>query len=114
MSLRVLICIALGSSVLSAAVPLRLHAAQAGTVVSWGAQVLPLVEPTTRYKAIACGDGHNLAVSRQDTVVAWGGNYYGQSTVPSGLSEAVTVAAGINHSVALKSNGTVVAWGGNA
>jgi len=47
------------------------------------------------------------------TVVAWGWNNSGQTTVPAGLSGVTAMAAGYEHTVALKSNGTVVAWGGN-
>jgi len=46
------------------------------------------------------------------TVVAWGGNDYGETTVPVGLSNAMAIAAA-NYSVALRTNGTVVAWGYN-
>jgi len=45
--------------------------------------------------------------------VAWGNNNYGQTDVPSGLSNVVAVAGGYEHSLALRSDGTVVAWGGN-
>ena len=47
------------------------------------------------------------------TVVAWGKNREGQTTVPAGLSGVVAIAAGYYHPVALKQDGTVVAWGGN-
>ena len=47
------------------------------------------------------------------TVVAWGGNSDGQTTVPAGLSGVVALAAGGFHTVALKQDGTVVAWGHN-
>jgi hypothetical protein len=47
------------------------------------------------------------------TVVGWGYNYFGQSTVPPGLSGAVAIAAGEGHSLTLQSDGTVVAWGDN-
>jgi len=45
------------------------------------------------------------------TVVAWGLNSSGQTTVPAGLSGVVAIAAGAGHIVALKWDGTVVAWG---
>ena len=47
------------------------------------------------------------------TVVAWGFNSDGQTTVPAGLSGVVAIAAGAWHTVALKQDGTVVAWGEN-
>ena len=47
------------------------------------------------------------------TVVAWGDNGFGQTTVPAGLSGVTAIAAGGSHTVALKNDGTVVAWGYN-
>src|SRR5258708_9360481 len=58
-------------------------------------------------------------------VVAWGaGTFvttndsdlynYGQSIVPSGLTNAVLAAGGWRHSLALKSSGTLVGWGDDA
>ena len=44
------------------------------------------------------------------TVVAWGDNGEGQTTVPAGLSGVVAIAAAGYHTVALKQDGTVVAW----
>jgi hypothetical protein len=38
---------------------------------------------------------------------------YGQTTVPSSVTNVVAVAAGYNYCLALKADGTVVAWGGN-
>jgi hypothetical protein len=46
-------------------------------------------------------------------VVAWGNNDYGQTNVPSGLSNVVAIAAGHDHCLALQANGMVVAWGNN-
>src|SRR5438445_4898454 len=83
-----------------------------GTVVGWGAQVIPYVQPGTRFKAITAG-GHSLALKNDGTVVAWGSNASGQSTVPAGLNSVVAIAAGGLHSLALKNDGTVVAWGAN-
>ena len=38
---------------------------------------------------------------------------YGQTNVPSGLSNVVAIAAGGDHSLALTAEGRVVAWGDN-
>ncbi len=40
---------------------------------------------------------------------AWGANYYGQATVPTGTFLAA--AAGDDWSLALRTDGTLVAWG---
>ena len=53
------------------------------------------------------------ALTQGGTVVAWGRNSSGQTTVPAGLSGVVAIAAGYIHTVALKQDGTVVAWGYN-
>ncbi len=42
-----------------------------------------------------------------------GRQHFGQTNVPSGLTNAVAIAGGAVHSLALKSDGTVVAWGDN-
>lgn len=47
------------------------------------------------------------------TVVAWGDDTYGQTAVPSGLTDVVAVAAGQFHTLALQPDGTVTAWGRN-
>jgi alpha-tubulin suppressor-like RCC1 family protein len=83
-------------------------AQRAGTVVSWGQQVLPLVPPGTRFQAIAAGWGHSLALRSDGTVVGWGRNNFGQASPPAGLSNVVAIAAGSQHSLALLSDGTVV------
>lgn len=43
---------------------------------------------------------------------AWGDNTYGQTNVPPGLSNVVSIAAA-GHSLALKADGTIAGWGGN-
>ena len=71
---------------------------------------------TTRRRSPA-GLGHNLALKRDGTVVAWGGIFDGQgyvpATVPDGLSGVIAIASGDDHDLALKQDGTVVAWGRN-
>jgi hypothetical protein len=45
------------------------------------------------------------------TVVAWGLDADGRTSVPPGLSNVVAIAAGTAHVLALLPDGTVVAWG---
>ena len=63
--------------------------------------------------AIATGFYHTVALKSDGTVAAWGYDYYGQTTVPAGLTGVTAVAAGAYHTAVLKSDGTVVAWGMN-
>lgn len=63
--------------------------------------------------AVSAGAGHIVALKADHTVVAWGGNFWGQSTVPDGLTDVVAVEAGNDFSLALKANGTIVGWGSN-
>jgi alpha-tubulin suppressor-like RCC1 family protein len=60
---------------------------------------------------VSAGYYHSLALRKDGTVVAWGGNEGGQTEVPAGLSGVVSVSAGGMNSLALKKDGTVVAWG---
>ena len=46
-------------------------------------------------------------------VIAWDSNAYGQTNVPTNVTNIVEMAAGDNHCLALKADGTVIAWGGN-
>lgn len=53
-------------------------------------------------------------LAAQGTVVAWGDNSFGQTTVPVAAQSGVTaIAAGGNHTVALKDDGMVMVWGSN-
>jgi alpha-tubulin suppressor-like RCC1 family protein/chitodextrinase len=65
-------------------------------------------------RAIAAGGGYTVALKNDGTVVAWGDNSYGQTTIPAGLTGVTAIAAGNSHTVALKNDGTVVAWGDNS
>jgi alpha-tubulin suppressor-like RCC1 family protein len=64
--------------------------------------------------ATAVGYHHSLALKANGTVVAWGWNDDGQTSVPAGLSNVVAIAAGEYHSLALKSDGSIRGWGYNA
>jgi alpha-tubulin suppressor-like RCC1 family protein len=45
------------------------------------------------------------------TVTAWGGNEWGGTSVPAGLSNVIQIDCGYGFSVALQSNGTLTLWG---
>ncbi len=51
--------------------------------------------------------------ARSGTVVAWGKNDRGQTTLPTALSHITAIAAGGNYNLVLKRDGTVVTWGKN-
>jgi alpha-tubulin suppressor-like RCC1 family protein len=63
---------------------------------------------------LSAGNSHAVLLKADGTVVAWGNNSDGQTTVPAGLSGVVQVSAGYDHSVAVKSDGRVVGWGNNS
>jgi alpha-tubulin suppressor-like RCC1 family protein len=50
----------------------------------------------------------------QSFIVAWGNNSWGQTNVPSGLTNATAIAAAYQNSLALKTDGTVSGWGYNS
>lgn len=83
-----------------------------GHSISCGETDVP--SSATNVVAVAGGDKHSLALRYDGTVVAWGGNDYGQINVPSNLSNVVAIAAGSYHNLALKSDGTVIGWGNNS
>jgi alpha-tubulin suppressor-like RCC1 family protein len=79
------------------------------------------VEGLSEVVAISAGAECNLALLKNGTVVAWGGDDLGNGTlagsdvpVPvSDLSEVVAISAGAESNLALLKNGTVMSWGGN-
>jgi alpha-tubulin suppressor-like RCC1 family protein len=74
--------------------------------------------------AISAGGEHSLALLKDGTVLAWGGNKYGQlgdgtttdrsTPVPvQGLRKAISICAGSLNSFAVQEDGAVFAWGSN-
>ena len=64
--------------------------------------------PASGVTAIAAGYWHTVALKSDGTVVAWGHNFNGQTTVPPG--ERGDGRCGGSWAVALKAMATVVAW----
>ncbi|WNG45970.1 RCC1 repeat-containing protein [Archangium minus] len=76
--------------------------------------------------SMAAGRVHSLALDRDGTLWAWGGNAYGQLGDGSGpdfdlrhlnptqvLTHVSSIAAGAYHTLAIKQDGTLWAWGHN-
>ena len=89
------ICI-LGLAVMSFGVCLLARASdQPGVVVSWGTRIIPRsFYDGKRVIQVAGGQAHSLALKSDGTVMAWGQNYSGASTVPAGLNGVIQIAAG--------------------
>jgi alpha-tubulin suppressor-like RCC1 family protein len=65
----------------------------------------------TNASGSATGTVAQISVS---SVLAWGDNSAGQSAVPVGTADVVTLAAGGDHSLALRADDAIVAWGDNS
>jgi alpha-tubulin suppressor-like RCC1 family protein len=82
----------------------------------WISESLPgpgggaLMSAHGRYKAIAAGNIHVVALRVDGTIAAFGVADDGELDVPAG-SDFVDVAAGYGISVALRNDGTLVGWG---
>jgi hypothetical protein len=101
-----------------------------GSVVAWGSNRyhqadVPAALDGVVVTQVAAGQArpsregsppsHNLALTADGSVVAWGSNRNHQADVPPALDGVVVtqVAAGGRHSLALTEEGSVVAWGAN-
>jgi alpha-tubulin suppressor-like RCC1 family protein len=84
-----------------------------GTVVGWDNITVPAGLTNIIAISSSAGAYYDLALKADGTVVAWGDNTWGQTNVPSDLTNVVAIAAGWYHGLALKADGTVVAWGYN-
>jgi hypothetical protein len=96
----------------------------AGSVLVWGgtASILTVPATATNVVQVAAGGHHVVALRADGTVLAWGDNPNGQTTIPASIAtvpavssplRVVAVAAGSRHSLALRADGTVIGWGDN-
>ena len=65
----------------------------------------------TNVVQLASGNGFNLALKSDGTLVSWGTSTTGVLSIPSGLTNVVKISANYYSAIALKSDGTVVSWG---
>jgi len=91
----------------------------AGQVLSWGAiGGIPdwAGNPGTNTTAIAVAAGysHSMLLRQNGSILAWGGNTYGQTNLSGASGTYMAVAAGERHSLALTEAGVVAGWGDNS
>lgn len=101
----------------AALVGMRAPALAQSSVVGWGDGVFDSAWTVDAFDEINAGAGHTMARRSDGSMVAWGGNSFGQCNVPvppAGLSyvEIDGHAAG-NCTMALRSDGSAIAWGYN-
>ena len=77
----------------------------AGSTVTWSQK--------PQATAIDAGESYGLALLSNGAVVGWGGNPYGQTSVPASATPAIAISAGEAHALALLANGSIVGWGAN-
>jgi alpha-tubulin suppressor-like RCC1 family protein len=84
-----------------------------GRIVAWGGSSSTNIPANaTNVIAIAAasgadqGVGFNLALRSNGLVVAWGTSNFGQTNVPTALSNVMAISAGASHSLALVSDGS--------
>ncbi|MFO1477719.1 MAG: immunoglobulin domain-containing protein [Verrucomicrobiota bacterium] len=88
-----------------------------GYLMAWGDtnHYGPIPANATNLTALALGPyGNVLALKPDGTVLAWGNSPSGQTNLPAGLTNVVSIACGDSHCAALRADGTLVLWGGNS
>jgi alpha-tubulin suppressor-like RCC1 family protein len=88
---------------------------QDGNIVTWYGAGAPA--NATNIIAFSMGSwalGSFLAVRQDGTVLGWGDNQWGETTIPPSATNAVAVSAGYRHTLVLRADGTVVAFGTGA
>ncbi len=88
----------------------RLTPTTTEVIVTFPLMLPPIPRDATN---IAAGGYHSLALKADGTVVGWGSNEYGQTSIPPDATNIVALAAGMSHSLALNSDRQILAWGGN-
>jgi Immunoglobulin domain/Regulator of chromosome condensation (RCC1) repeat len=88
-----------------------LRPSKKGRVIFWGNSAEGPPSDLGLLVQVSAGNFHCLGLRPDGTVVGWGSNIFGQTTIPAGLSNVVKVVAAGFFSIALKADGTVAAWG---
>lgn len=64
---------------------------------------------TSTFTQVSAGGFHTCGLNSDGTVTCWGGNQYGQTTLPD--ETFIQVSVGDYHTCGLKDSGTIVCWG---
>src|SRR5687767_15449995 len=94
----------------SAQTPGESQSRRPGTLVCWGAQIIPYFPPETRFARLSAGTAHNLGLTTKGELIGWGFNNVNQSTVPGDLGDFIAFDSGDEHNLVINRDGTVVAW----
>lgn len=95
------------------------RAAADGQIVVWGQQSgngSTLLQPRSLlpFTVVSAGGLHSMALRSDGSLMGWGDDALGQSSVPPGLGPVKAVDIGFAYSMALKPDGSVVCWGWNS
>ena len=82
-------------------------------LVRWGTNANDLPTIRTDIQYMSAGVNHAMAIISDSTVIAWGDNSKGQSSVPNTLTNAYSIANGTYHSLVVDNTGTIWGWGSN-
>jgi len=83
-----------------------------GSIVGWGLSV-PAKLPCAVFQAVEAGDTFSLGLTASGSIIAWGYNSSGQTSIPAPNRDFVAAATGGYHGLGLKADGSIVAWGRN-
>jgi hypothetical protein len=98
-----------------ASVSINTGASNEGTLANW--QFAVNLNPGQNSLIVAATDQagnigeEQINVTLAPYVIAWGDDTFGQTNLPSNLTNVVAIAGGGYHSLALNADGTVVSWG---
>ena len=90
-------------------VMLSSHYAAGYNIIGWGSQKPPN-EPLVDIVKIAAGNGNNLALKADGSIIGWGWNVGNEVTPPDG-NDFIAVALGSLRGLALKADGSILGWG---
>lgn len=90
--------------------PLQQPSESSRIVSAWGYGIGQAPSITDAVQ-ISAGNRHALVLRQNGSIVGWGADWHGQTTVSPTIGNVVQISAGSDYSAALRSDGTAVLWG---